>query len=403
MSACPVMTGAANLSLAGSLKDVDCRTGEAVSTVFGRLFGANGHLLTALTLLLTLYVALFAIGLLTGRTRLGVGALTPRMMTLGLVLTFATSWAAYQNTVWALATGAPDEIARVVAGTNGSATIAFADRLDGLFTAVADSADAASQPAPPTATGITPPTPMVGGFTSSTVLWLSALMLLLGSVGVLVTAKIALAALLALGPVFIVLALFDATRGLFEGWLKAVALFALAPLFAVLIGGAAIAALEPIAAAIVQSGEEPATRLVGAMFVGSAVFVALMIMALKTTVTVISGWRIPGAAHSRSIESRIERSARNMVRASLAPAAPSAAAASAPVDERIRGIVAALPSRQVGRESSGPMPSLTYGRPRRLDGAPDRLVAANGNDPRALDVGRRFRPVQPPSAKEKMS
>jgi type IV secretion system protein VirB6 len=34
-------------------------------------------------------------------------------------------------------------------------------------------------------------------------------------------ARIALAAVMALGPVFIVLALFRGTRGLFEGWLKA--------------------------------------------------------------------------------------------------------------------------------------------------------------------------------------
>ena len=34
-------------------------------------------------------------------------------LTLGLVLTFATSWIAYSQVVWNLATGAPDEIAAV--------------------------------------------------------------------------------------------------------------------------------------------------------------------------------------------------------------------------------------------------------------------------------------------------
>ena len=46
----------------------------------------------------------------------------------------------------------------------------------------------------------------------------------------LVVCRLALAALLILGPVFIVLALFEGTRGLFEGWLKSVAMFALVPL-----------------------------------------------------------------------------------------------------------------------------------------------------------------------------
>ncbi len=71
-------------------------------------------------------------------------------------------------------------------------------------------------------------------------------MLLVGTVGVLVTAKVALAALLALGPVFIVLSLFRGTRGLFEGWLKAVVSFALVPLFTVLIGGGALTLIAPL-------------------------------------------------------------------------------------------------------------------------------------------------------------
>ncbi len=54
--------------------------------------------------------------------------------------------------------------------------------------------------------------------------------------GLLVTARIGLALLLALGPIFVVLALFDGTRGLFTGWLKGLVMLALAPLFAVLGG-----------------------------------------------------------------------------------------------------------------------------------------------------------------------
>ncbi|MCA1657725.1 MAG: type IV secretion system protein [Verrucomicrobiaceae bacterium] len=406
MSACPAATSVA-LTLAESLKSVDCQTGEAVSTVFGRLFGPNGHLLTALTILLTIYVALFAVALLGGRTRLGISTLTPRMMTLGLVLTFATSWAAYQNIVWNLATGGPDEIAQVVTGTKGSATVDFADRLDGLFGAVADVADQASKPAPPTQTGITPPTPMVGGFTASTVLWLSALMLLLGSVGVMVTAKIALAALLAIGPVFIMLALFGGTRGLFEGWLKAVVMFALAPLFAVILGGGAIAALEPVAAALVQSGGEPSTRLAGTMFVGSAVFVALMIMGLKTAATIVSGWRLPGSRRSERERGGLGPSAHAAPLMTASPAATETSwggGSGAAGDERIRGIVAAVPARA---EPGVVAADVSTHRLQRLPSTSAASApaprAANGNDPRSGEVGRRFRVAPDSSAREKIS
>ena len=57
---------------------------------FGRQFGVHGSFQTALTIVLTLYIALLAFNLLTGRSALRISVLTPRMMTLGLVLTFAT-------------------------------------------------------------------------------------------------------------------------------------------------------------------------------------------------------------------------------------------------------------------------------------------------------------------------
>ena len=54
------------------------------------------------------------------------------------------------------------------------------------------------------------------------------------TLGVILAAKIVLGLLLGLGPLFVALLLFDATRGLFEGWLRAAIAFALAPLMAIL-------------------------------------------------------------------------------------------------------------------------------------------------------------------------
>src|SRR5256885_8765700 len=136
--------------VADALGKVDCLASDATAVSFGRLFGAHGSFQTALTIVLTLYVALLAFNLLTGRSALRLSVLTPRMMTLGLVLTFATSWIAYQSVVWNLATGAPDEIASVLVGTNGSATTIFAQRLDGVFNAITDAASSIT-PAPPPA------------------------------------------------------------------------------------------------------------------------------------------------------------------------------------------------------------------------------------------------------------
>ena len=90
-------------------------------------------------------------------------------------------------------------------------------------------------------------------FSPPGLLWSGGTMLLLGTVGVLATCKIALAVLMALGPVFIVMALFKGTRGLFVGWLKAVTLMALAPLFAVLGGSLMLELSTPVLASLMMT------------------------------------------------------------------------------------------------------------------------------------------------------
>lgn len=257
---CQSLTGAP-ASIAQGLRAIDCTSGVAIETAFGRFFGPAGMLGGALTIVLTLYVALIAFKLLTGRGGLSMAALTPRMLGLGLVLTFATSWIAYQTVALNLALGAPDELARILIGTKGNATMVFADRLDAIFNAITSAASSAQQPVPG---GVLSPSDPPA--TAADLLWLAALMLLLGTVGVLLVAKVALAVLLALGPIFIILALFGGTRGLFEGWLKTVVMLALTPLFAVLLGGGTIALIGPMVDQL--GGGGPDMRIAVTIFLG---------------------------------------------------------------------------------------------------------------------------------------
>lgn len=291
--------------VAGALRAVDCLAAQTTEKAFSTLLGPDGALGQALTLLLTLYVALIAIRMLTGRTGVGLSSLTPRMMGLGLVLCFATSWAAYHQVVWNLLVGAPDHLASLLAGTRGSAPSLFADRLDQLFQLVLD---AARQSA---VAGGEKPT-MLAGMRPADLLWIASLLLLFGTVGVLVASKIALAALLALGPVFIVLALFRATSGLFEGWLRAAILFALVPLLTVLVGTGALALIAPMLSDLALAGGTPTPELAVSVLLGAGVFGLLMLLVLRVAATLTGGWRLnlhgrpdaspgpAGAAQSRS-------------------------------------------------------------------------------------------------------
>ena len=341
----------------------------------------------ALTGLLTLYVAIFAIGLLTGRTRLGISSLTPRMMTIGLVLTFATSWLAYQNVIWTLATGAPDQIATVIAGTHGPASAAFADKLDAIFSAIADSAKqtptAAVSAVGATANGATP-----GGgmFTPQGMLWLSGLMLLVGTVGVLVTAKVALAALLALGPLFILMALFGGTRGLFEGWLKAVVSFAMIPMFTVLIGGAALTMISPLIRAALLDSSATSTKAVTGLFLGACVYCALMVIVVRMTTAIVSGWRLPFGTALEPVAAPVAPPTTN------APVMPLIGrTATAQASDTVRSIVAALPAPSGETTVSGASVATNVRHITRDISAPLAASAPASSDRRLQGVGSRFR------------
>ena len=203
-------------------------------------------------------------------------------MGLGLALTFATSWVAYSSVIWNLLSAGPDWIAAVLLDVKGSASHAFAARLDVLFAAVADAAEQARQ-----AAGDKESMP-------ADLLSYAALLLLLGTVGVLVTSRIALAALLAIGPVFLMLSLFTGTRGLFEGWVKAAVMFALVPLFTVLIGAASVGMLTPVIAGL--AGGDVSLDQAASVFVAAAVHCALMVLVLRLVATMTSGWSPIGSS-----------------------------------------------------------------------------------------------------------
>jgi len=320
--------------IGASLRGVDCLASDMTASAFGRLFGSGGALMPALTILLTLFIAFFAFALITGRSRIGIRSLTPRMMTLGLVLTFATSWAAYQSVVWNLAIGAPEQLAAIVTGTQGSATQTFADKIDVVFAAIqqTNSEQGGGQQQQQAATTFSP----------QGLMWMGATLLLLGTVGVLVTSRIALAVLVAIGPVFVVLALFPATRGLFAGWLRGLVMLAATPLFAVVGGTLMLELAVPVLNALSPFPGEIDARAAMAFFLIGAVHVALMILVLKVAATMVGNWTVFGLAGGTGQESRESSQTVRSVAASQAmigaghqPAMAAASVAGPPPSRRI--------------------------------------------------------------------
>ncbi|MEM9501053.1 MAG: type IV secretion system protein [Pseudomonadota bacterium] len=364
--------------VAAALAAVDCIAGEVTGEAFGRLFAPGGSLAIVLTILLTLYVAFFGISLLLGRSNLSVRALTPRMITIGLVLTFATSWVAYQSFVWNLAIGAPDWLAGVLIDTDGSATATFATKLDIVFLAVQDASNGETD---------------INAFSPPGMMWLGAMLLLLGTVGLLVTARIALAVLVALGPIFVVMGLFNGTRGLFTGWLKGVVMLALTPLFAVLGGSIMLELAVPILAALVAVPGEIDQQAAMAFFLVGAVHVALMFMTLKVASTMVVGWQVFGLVPSKDVDGGMDTS--RSVPASQAPvvdrAAQVAPAAVAAAGQRRIDVAPAQANVAANDAAAASSPTMRETKVFATTSGGGQVTPLNPSTSRTRGIGSRFR------------
>lgn len=390
LNQCQAALEGVGAGIGASLRAIDCAASEMSQAAFSRIFGPQGAFLLPLQILLTIFVAFLGYGLITGRLRIGLSALAPRLITLGVVLTLATSWIAFQSVFWNLTVGGPDEIAGALMGTNGSASTIFADKLDVVMYSLMEVSGGGAM-------GET-----TSIFSPPGLLWAGGTMLLLGTVGILATCKIALAVLLALGPIFIVMALFKGTRGLFTGWLKAVVLMALAPLFAVLAGSLMLELAAPVLSSLMLTPGQIDVRPAMAFFMIGAVHLALMGMVMKVTSTMVSGWTVFGFANQADRSDDRRDGAAGADR--LAPLASASAAR-----ERAGGGMSAAPARDIRVAStSTPLAANDSGAGGRVTSRETRIIAGAGatagaspNETTALSrargIGSRFKtaPARP--------
>lgn len=390
MEACPAITLVGETSVSGSLQAMDCHIDAAVHLGYDRLFGPGGAFGLALSALLVIYVALIGYGFMTGRTRLTLAMMSPRIMTMALVLTFATAWPAYHAIFYGLLMGGPDEVAAALLHVNGSAVMHFAQQLDGLFVRFADIARALD------ATGAvaTPNGQAVMALPHSMpvqLFWLSGLFLLVSTLGVLILTRLVLYLLLILGPVFIIFALFPQTRGLFNGWLRTSLVFALAPLLTVLGGTAALMLFAPLLQAI---GDDPqgavtAVQPMVILFMGSLIYCAFLGVLMWVCASLARDWqatfreRAPAASAGTASASAVAASPPS------APAAAAAAREASPVSvfSRTQEIAAGASALSARAEALG-----LYDPTARVESA---RAASADRFRRVQGLGQRFRPARP--------
>ena len=375
----------------GLMFTVDCNVQGLSQSAYGTLAQPGSAINAGLFGLLTLYVAFIGYRLLLGRTPLRVGEMTISALKIGVVVVLATNWTLYQTLIYDTLFKGPEQLAGALMGVmQPEGSVFRGNPFDGLqiaFDQLLLSASSFSGKAGPQSA-----TFQGGPGFAAFGLHGSAYLMMLTTLGLVLASKIVLALILGLAPLFAVFLLFEPTRGLFEGWLKAAIGFALAPLLAILSLAVELTMLEPtlIRLAEMRSNSEfdlapPTTAMILAV-----VFAAVLVGAGVVVAVIAAGLRLPrlAAVTPAGAEGRVPMldAGRNAAPATDAPARAAAVAAAA----------AALDRRDARR--LGPAPAMSPAE-RRITLASDRIptAAAAANEGGVQPLGSTFRRSAGPS------
>lgn len=249
IGACPVTpTGGAFLS--GMLAHLDCQAQTIGAAGYQALASPGSPTSIALTSLLTIFIALFGLRMLLGHTPDARDAVVAAMK-MGSVLVLASSWGAYRTIAYDLVLRGPAEVAGAIGqasalpGAEGGLTgrLQNVDDLILYFAGVGSGQPLLSERAdltPVERARVAPPL-----VSDSFAFGMARTSFLVTTIGSLALVRLGAGILLALAPLFAGLLLFDATRSLFFGWLRALIALALGALAVMLILGVELAIAEP--------------------------------------------------------------------------------------------------------------------------------------------------------------
>ena len=200
------------------LAAVDCNTRHFATLGYGSLTG-SALFQTALTICLTIYVALMGYRLMFAPEgmRLSDGPLLA--LKIGAIVALVSSWGVFQALVFDMADRAPLEIANVISAPSQDQSSLAADPIQGLQTAYDELSTDASSLGKSAAASQQVYANQKGE--AAELLAVAAGVLFLGCAGLLAVSLIAIGVLTVVGPVFVTLLLFFETRGFFVGWIRA--------------------------------------------------------------------------------------------------------------------------------------------------------------------------------------
>lgn len=323
-----------SVGIALTLSDyLDCQARALGENGFQAL--AGGPVGTSLlTGLITIFVALIGYRLILGQAvevRDGI----QWTVRLGFVLALVTGWPAFQTLVYRVAVDGPAEVAGIILPAGGLPTDGLDWRVQQAYDTirlgsnrVADEGGAESASVQPPSGQ--PPASPAQPLQFQQPMPMTASLLVLGTSGFTGAFKIAIGFLLAVAPIPIMALLFDATLGIFSGWIRALAGMALANLATIAVTSIALTVVETEIAhlqAMRSLGNPQAIDPQGLTTIVS-VFAMVMLVTALAALRMASAFRLPAGSGSRG-ESKVSDS--RGIALPVAPARRSIVEAIAPV------------------------------------------------------------------------
>ncbi|MEM1021680.1 MAG: type IV secretion system protein, partial [Pseudomonadota bacterium] len=297
---------------------VDCQVESIIKSGHDGIFGQFGQFGFLLTGCLTILVAIYGLRLLMGGAQLSLKDIMPKLMLIGGLVAVVTNWSLFQLLFFGPLYTSGEGIGLAVLDMLGfSQADSIYEQLDVWIATAArltsDSAGTVAQatqnlqqtpldPATPQPSGDKPPVVVganlfIGDALPKILLWGATLLAAFCSAGLMVTSKITVGLLLAIGPLLFVGILFEATRGIFMGWLQFTLRIGLLQLLTVLFTAGMMQVQLPLIQRLEflsMSGPQSKQVLV-AMLLVSLIFAAIIVLAATSTKAIAAGIKWPSA------------------------------------------------------------------------------------------------------------
>lgn len=205
--------------ISDTLSLVDNTIASFVKTGFDNM---QGYLQPTLMIMATLYVMWMGYQALVEKAPLTPMSIIRHFTTLIIIMTLSTNWNYYHQFVYDIFTREPMEISRILAGSGQSAVMGLNHIWQNGCNLAGELFSAGSWKNPEY---------LIYGLLA----YIATFANCLYALGLFVVAKMAIAILLAIGPLFIILMLWGSTRELTSGWIRGLVNYSLIPIITTIL------------------------------------------------------------------------------------------------------------------------------------------------------------------------